>query len=319
MNRQCFPRVLYLVATPIGTLADASPRMKEVLEGASIIACEDTRVFLHLREALSLQLRENVQVLRCDAHGEARFLEKFNWENLELDAHACLVSDAGTPGVQDPGQMLIEKARSSGVDIRSVPGPSALAAAISLLGISDLQSIHFGGYFPRNATEQRALFGQLDQLLHGVSSHPFAGVSSAFFYFESPHRIDATLQSLATLPSDYRIFFAKEISKHFERSWQGTVLDLQEALRNQSLGDLRGEWVIAIVPRLPVENKINDSAELLEKNQKLIELLDRWNHMHAREQQEYSVKALADLLHRLDMGERKDLYSLIVQKKKTKS
>jgi 16S rRNA (cytidine1402-2'-O)-methyltransferase len=220
---------LYIVATPIGTLADCSPRAREILSSAGFIACEDTRRTKELMLALDLQ------------HGPLVSLHEHNERNKttelverllhEKQKCAALVSDAGTPAISDPGALFVDACHSAGIRVESVPGPSSLPAAAAASGFLRPRMI-FSGFLARNGKEQREEF---DRWKH---CSPCVAVC-----FESPNRVLQTLKNASeTFPDNMNICVSREISKKFEEHIRGPLNEVIQKISN--LETLRGECVI---------------------------------------------------------------------------
>jgi 16S rRNA (cytidine1402-2'-O)-methyltransferase len=209
---------LYVVATPIGNLGDMSPRALEALKAADFIACEDTRVTKKL-------------LAHFDIHTPAVTLPKV-LTLLEGGKTVALVSDAGTPGVSDPGQELVSRARDAGALVEAVAGPSALAAALSVCGLR-AATFTFYGFLPLKKGREK-LFKEI------VAS------SRASVFYESPHRILKTLAVLATgLPADRRVGIFRELTKLYEEHVVGSAT---EALAHFTAHPekVRGEFVVIV-------------------------------------------------------------------------
>jgi 16S rRNA (cytidine1402-2'-O)-methyltransferase len=189
---------LFVVATPIGNLADASPRSLEALRGVDVVACEDTRVtgVLLARHGIERPL------VALHGHNEQRAAAKV-LETLRAGRSVALVSDAGTPALSDPGAHLVAQAHAAGIRVSPVPGPSAAAAAYSAAGFAEA-SFLFAGFLPAaGATRKRAL-AALD------GPHPVV-------LYEAPHRIERTLADLLERFGPAReLLIGRELTKKFE-------------------------------------------------------------------------------------------------------
>jgi 16S rRNA (cytidine1402-2'-O)-methyltransferase len=248
-KRQEFPPGFYVVATPIGTLSDLSPRAALVLATARVVLCEDTRV---TRKLLSASGIEAPELVRMDAHLESSdelegLAERVSgW--VTAGGVVVLVSDAGTPGVSDPGGRIVERVRAQGVSVWSVPGPSSLSAFLSVVGSFPIP-MHFWGFAPRGQDELRERVGSCKK---NPGFHVF---------FESPHRISETLTVFSELLSgDTEVCLAKEISKQYERVERVTAAGLMALWASFSTEERKGEWVVGFI--LNNDNKSN-SEDLL--------------------------------------------------------
>ncbi len=220
--------ILYLVATPIGNLADFSPRAVETLRLAAVIACEDTR---HSRSLLD-RYGIDRPLLALHEHNEDAVAPRL-LERLERGETVALISDAGTPLINDPGFPLVRLARAAGIRVSPVPGPCALVAALSASGLSAAR-FAFEGFPPRKASARRALFESL------------RGDSRTLIFYESSHRVEETLRDLATaFPSGRRLVIARELTKFYETLAETTVEDAPALLAREP--DMRkGEFVLLV-------------------------------------------------------------------------
>ena len=208
---------LSVVATPIGNLEDITLRALRVLKEAEFVACEDTRT---TRKLLS----------HFDIHTPAIADSKV-LGLLAQDKHVALVSDAGTPGLSDPGGELVSKARAQGAQIEVIPGPSALAAALSIAGIK-APSFTFYGFLPPKKGREK-LFKEI------------AASTRASVFYESPHRIMKALGSLAAAAPERRVGLYRELTKIYEEALIGTPQELLTVLQNDTQKQ-RGEFVVIV-------------------------------------------------------------------------
>ena len=201
---------LDVVATPIGNLGDLTPRAREALALADLIAAEDTRRSAQLLAAVGLAGR---RLISLHEHNEAARVETLIGE-LRAGKIIALVSDAGTPLLSDPGFQLVRAAAAAGIEVRALPGASALTAALSIAGLPTDRFV-FEGFLPARAQERRAALAQL-------ASEPRTVV-----FFEAPHRIVATLQELALLfGAERRAVMARELTKLHETVYRGALGEL---------------------------------------------------------------------------------------------
>ncbi|MCW2960732.1 MAG: hypothetical protein JWM90_1119 [Thermoleophilia bacterium] len=219
---------LYVCAVPIGNLEDASPRLRRVLGEVDVIACEDTRNTGRL-----LQLLEVSPTPRLLAHHEHN--EKASSEGivalLLAGSNVAVVSDAGTPGVRDPGVALVDRALGSGIKVEAVAGPSAVTAALSLAGIT-ADGFQFIGFFPRTGAE--------------LAKVATAGAHELLVAFESPNRVVKTLRALAEVQPSRYVVVTRELTKRHEEVLRGSAAGVAEifAAREQ----VKGEFVILLAP-----------------------------------------------------------------------
>lgn len=222
------PGTLFIVATPIGNLADLSPRALETLRTVDAICAEDTR---HTRQLLAHFGFER-PLLALHEHNEGEIAGRIVARLLDGDSLA-LVSDAGTPLVSDPGFRLVRAARAAGVKVSPVPGPSALIAALSAVGLPS-DRFAFEGFLPAKASARRE---QLQRL---------SGEPRTLVFYESSHRIAEALADLRAAFGDERpAAIARELTKLFETVLDGTLAQLQakvDADENQR----KGEFVIVV-------------------------------------------------------------------------
>ena len=229
---------LEVIATPIGNLSDLSDRARRSLAAADLVAAEDTRHTLGLLQALGISR----PLVSLHAHNEAERLPDLI-ARLEAGATIALVSDAGTPLLSDPGALLVRSAASAGIDVSTVPGPSAVTAALAVAGLAT-DRFCFEGFLPSAERERRARLTELAQECRTL------------VFFEAPHRIDASLVDLAMiLGADRPAALARELTKAHETVYRGTLAQLSE--RAQADPDLkRGEitLVIAGAARAPARS-----------------------------------------------------------------
>jgi 16S rRNA (cytidine1402-2'-O)-methyltransferase len=216
---------LYVVATPIGNLEDISSRALGILRTVSLIACEDTRVTAKLLSRYDIRARK----VSYHEHNEKRRAAQLV-EKLSNGQDIALVSDAGTPGVSDPGYRLVSEARKKGIPVRSLPGPSAALAALAVSGLPT-SSFCFYGFLPtRGAARRRAL----DSL---------ASSSHTSILFESARRAPNLIEQLANRLGPRPAFVAREMTKIHEEHRFGTLPELALWAREKSL---RGELTVVV-------------------------------------------------------------------------
>ena len=217
---------LYVVATPIGNLSDASPRSLDVLRGVDLVACEDTRTTRTLLGHYGIATR-TVAVHEHNERAAAAGLIA----DLRAGKSIALVTDAGTPGIADPGALLVAAAHAAGIPVRPIPGPSAAAAAFSAAGFP-APGYRFAGFLPASGAARRRAIEALDGPLPVV-------------LYEAPHRVARTTAELAErLGAEREVVLARELSKKFEevaRLTLGEARDWLAAPHRQ-----QGEFVIVI-------------------------------------------------------------------------
>lgn len=218
------PGTLHVVATPIGNLGDVSQRMKETLATADIIACEDTR---HTRKLLS-HLHISAKLTSCHRDNEQEKAGSLI-SRLLAGENVALVSDAGTPGLSDPGAVLVRAARAAGIAVVPVAGPSALAAALSAAGLVG-SGFYFGGFLAAKKSERR-------KQLTALKSLPWP-----LIFYEAPHRIAAALQDCVDILGNRQAQLFRELTKLHEEHLAGLLSELVE----RTAGKVRGELVLII-------------------------------------------------------------------------
>src|ERR1700733_1635375 len=216
---------LYVVATPIGNLEDMSPRAVRVLREVDLIAAEDTRHTGHLLTRFEIRKQLVSYHQFSEAKRTSEFLEKF-----AQGQSIALVSDAGLPGVSDPGERLIRAAVAAGVSVEVVPGPSAPLLALAGSGFS-MVPFYFGGFLPVKG-------GQRRKELVAAAARECTSI-----YFESPYRVVRMLEdAMAEIPLA-RLCLARELTKKFEEYRRGTAAELLAHFQKQ---EPRGEFCLVI-------------------------------------------------------------------------
>jgi 16S rRNA (cytidine1402-2'-O)-methyltransferase len=216
--------ILYLVSTPIGNLEDMSPRAVRILREAVLIAAEDTRHTGKLLKHFEIETK-------LTSYFEHNKLNKINLILSKLEeGDVAVVSDAGTPAINDPGYELVKAALAAGYDVRPVPGPSAPIAALTVSGLST-DSFLYLGYLPHKAAERRKFVGRI------------ANLPYTLIFLESPYRIVEALEDILSELGDRQICVAREMTKMFEEYWRGRV---SEALEYFRLQPVRGEFTLVV-------------------------------------------------------------------------
>ena len=226
-KRQPGRGALVLVGVPIGNLADMSPRATQALRDADVVACEDTR---DTRKLLNLLDVGRKRLVAVHDHNEADMADTIV-ALLADGLRVALVSDAGMPGISDPGEKLVAAVAGAGHDVEVVPGPSA---AITALVVSGLPAgrFCFEGFLPRKGS------GRTERLQH-LATEPRTSI-----LYEAPHRVAATVDDLvAACGADRPVALARELTKLFEEVWRGTLGELAEHL---AANERRGEYVLVL-------------------------------------------------------------------------
>jgi 16S rRNA (cytidine1402-2'-O)-methyltransferase len=220
--------ILYLVATPIGNLEDVTLRALRILKEVAVIAAEDTRRTAHLLARYNI----TTPTLSLHAHNERQRTGRLI-ARLEAGESIAVVSDAGTPGVSDPGLELVRAAIDADITVQAIPGPSAVLAALVSSGIP-FDSFTFAG-FPPSRSKAR------DKWLLRLHDEPRPVV-----IFEAPHRFGATLAAMRQLLGDRQIIVGRELTKAHEKLVRGQISEVIE-----HLPEPRGELTIVIAPAEP--------------------------------------------------------------------
>ncbi len=218
--------MLYLVPTPVGNKGDMTPRAIELLQGIHLILAEDTRVSgPYLR---SLGIKAPIQSFHSNNEHQ---VTKLVIEKLEADQNVALVSDAGTPGISDPGFLLVRACREADLEVIALPGATALIPALVSSGLP-CEKFFFQGFLPLKK-------GRMTQLKW------LADMPCTVVLYESPHRLLKCLQELLSVMGEERmVCLNKEISKLHEQHYFGKLKEVFEKL--QSLEKIQGEWVIVL-------------------------------------------------------------------------
>lgn len=233
---------LYLVATPIGNLEDLSPRGVRILRESVLIAAEDTRHTKILLKHFDIQ----TPVTSYFEHNKLNKLDLILEKLSQGDV--ALVSDAGTPAINDPGYELVQAALASGFDVRPIPGPSAPIAALTVSGLPT-DSFLYLGYLPHKSSERH-------NRLNEVSEQPFT-----LIFFETPHRITDSLEDILSTLGNRRICIAREMTKLYEEFWRGNI---SEAIEHFKSKEPRGEFTLVIEGKKKEESEKWEEAVLLE-------------------------------------------------------
>ncbi len=222
---------LSVLATPIGNLGDITLRALDTLRACDAIACEDTRV------TAKLLARYEISKPLLVYHAESGRVAGTRILALLADIkHVVLVTDAGTPGISDPGSELVAlvRERLPEVRIEAIPGPSALAAALSIAGVPAHEFV-FMGFLPHKKGRQTKM-------------KEIAAMNRVVVFYESPHRIEKALGELAAvLPDTAHVVVLRELTKMFESVVSGTVIEMQEHFKTHPK-EVRGEFVVVVSP-----------------------------------------------------------------------
>lgn len=271
--------MLYVVATPIGNLGDMSPRAIEVLKRVALIAAEDTRMTMKLTQRFGIE----TPLTSCHRHNEQGKAEGIVRRMLEEGIDVAVVTDAGTPAISDPGTILVRQAAEAGIEVVAVPGPSAMAAAMSVSGI-DVTEFTFLGFLPREKKDLQAA-------LRSAAQRTQAGI-----VHESPYRVLDFMRVLAdTLPQAY-VSVSCDLSKLHELTLRGPVAEVLARMEANDKTE-KGEYCIVIdfraVPReepkaestLCLEARLLDlmlqGADMRDASRRLVEEGEKKNAVYA--------------------------------------
>lgn len=228
---------LHLVATPIGNLGDLSPRAVDVLAGAALVCCEDTRRSGRLLHHAGIRA---ARLAICNEHTEVSRISEV-LDVLAAGEDVAVVTDAGMPGVSDPGERLVRAAVDAGHRVSAVPGPDAATTALVMSGLPTARYT-FEGFLPRSGRER-------DERLAAIADEP-----RTIVLYEAPHRIERTLDDLtAVCGPDRRVAVARELTKLHEEVLRGTLGTLE-------LGTVRGEFVIVLEGAPPAAPADDDTV-----------------------------------------------------------
>ena len=271
--------MLYVVATPIGNLGDMSPRAVEVLKSVALIAAEDTRMTMKLTQRFGIE----TPLTSCHRHNEQGKAEGIVRRMLEEGIDVAVVTDAGTPAISDPGTILVRQVAEAGIEVVAVPGPSAMAAAMSVSGI-DVTEFTFLGFLPREKKDLQAA-------LRSAAQRTQAGI-----VHESPYRVLDFMRVLAnTLPQAY-VSVSCDLSKLHELTLRGPVAEVLARMEANDKTE-KGEYCIVIdfraVPReepkaestLCLEARLLDlllqGADMRDASRRLVEEGEKKNAVYA--------------------------------------
>jgi 16S rRNA (cytidine1402-2'-O)-methyltransferase len=249
------PRTLYVVGTPIGNLEDMTFRAVRILQTVDIIAAEDTR---HTGKLLQHFEIKTPQVSYHEHNRTSRIPELL--EHLTNDKAIALVSDAGMPGISDPGYELVKACIEAGIAVVPIPGASAAITALSAAGLPTDRFV-FEGFLPAKSQQRR-------EYLESLQTE-----SRTLIFYESPHRLRDTLQDLAeVLGSDRQIVLGRELTKLYEEFWRGTIA---EAIAHYSQRDPQGEYTLVLAGIPPSHPQLTEEELKTELKQLITQGISR--------------------------------------------
>jgi 16S rRNA (cytidine1402-2'-O)-methyltransferase len=233
---------LVLVATPLGNLGDLSARAIELFRTANVIYCEDTRHSRVLFSANDIPSGGRLESLHehNEAAQSAHIVERVRAGELVV-----LISDAGTPGISDPGSRAVEAVVAAGLRVSTAPGPSAVVAALTVSGLATDRFV-MEGFVPRKAGERALRYSE------------WAREARTIVFYESPQRVTATLGELAMVLPDRRVAIVRELTKLHEEVLRGTVAEVAQALRSR---DVLGE-IVVVLEGAPEAPRVDDEVIL---------------------------------------------------------
>ncbi len=236
---------LYIVSTPIGNLGDMTHRAQAVLATADIIACEDTRVTGKLLAHFDIA----TPAVAYHDHNEQKILPQL-LDRLERGEMVALVSDAGTPLISDPGYRLVKEARDKGYLVSSIPGASAILAALASAGLPT-DRFMFAGFLPNKTVARQKNLSDL------------AAIKATLVFYESPKRLKDSLKDMLEVLGDREAAICRELTKLFEEVRRGSLSEL--AAHYAAAGAPKGEVVIVIGPPAETEVRADQLDEALTK------------------------------------------------------
>ncbi|RKI77947.1 16S rRNA (cytidine(1402)-2'-O)-methyltransferase [bacterium 0.1xD8-71] len=233
------PGMLYLCATPIGNLGDMTPRVVETLRSADLIAAEDTRNSIKLLNHFEIKTS-------MTSYHEYNKVEKADFliGQMQQGRNVALITDAGTPAVSDPGEVLVRKCQKAGIIVTSLPGPAACITALTLSGLST-RRFCFEGFLPSDKKEKAQILKELQE------------ESRTIILYEAPHHLVRTLGELYDALGDRRITLCRELTKKFETILPITI---KEALVFYEKEEPRGEYVLVVEGKTLLQKKEEEQA-----------------------------------------------------------
>ena len=237
------PGKLYVVATPIGNSADITQRAKNVLAEVDIVAAEDTRTTQKLLHMLGIQ-NKTVSNHKFNEKKQSAYLISELLQNKDI----AIVSDAGTPCISDPGNVIVKSAVENGIDVIGVCGASSVITALSISGFSFV-AFSFHGFFPRENKEIRETFQTIKNSGTAVS-----------VFFESPKRIKKTMNRIAEELPDSEICLCNDLTKFYEKTYRGTPQNVFDALTDNPSAE-KGEYTLVIYTQKPMTQKLNEQEQ----------------------------------------------------------
>ena len=274
---------LFLCATPIGNLGDMTPRVIETLETVDVIAAEDTR------NSIKLLNHFNIKTPMTSYH-EYNKIEKADTliAQMQSGKNIALITDAGTPAISDPGEVLVQKCQETGIVVTSLPGPAACITALTLSGLST-RRFCFEGFLSSDKKERKAVLEDLKE------------ESRTMILYEAPHHLKGTLKELYSALGNRKITLCRELTKKFETIFPTT---LEEALEYYESNDPRGEYVLVI------EGKSHQQKE--EEKQASFSEMSIEDHMKLYEDKGVDRKEAMKLVAKERGISKRDVYNYLI-------
>ena len=276
--------ILYLCATPIGNLKDMTPRVRETLEMADLIAAEDTR------NSIKLLNHFGIQTPMTSYHEYNKVEKAYDLINkLQAGKNIALITDAGTPAISDPGEVLVKMCQEAGITVTSLPGPAACITALTISGLAT-RRFCFEAFLPSDKKEKQWILEELKRETRTI------------IIYEAPHRLVRTLEELREALGNRRITICRELTKRYETAFQTTF---EDALAAYETEDPRGECVIVI------EGK--SIGEIKEERMKSFEEMSLEEHMDLYEKQGIERKEAMRMVAK-DRGiSKRDVYQQLMK------
>lgn len=274
---------LFLCATPIGNLGDMTPRVIETLQSVDVIAAEDTR------NSIRLLNHFNIRTPMTSYH-EYNKVEKAETliAGMQEGKNIALITDAGTPAISDPGEVLVQKCQEAGITVTSLPGPAACITALTLSGLST-RRFCFEGFLPSEKKERKAVLEDLQE------------ESRTMILYEAPHHLKATLKELQETLGNRKITLCRELTKKFETIFPTT---LENAIEYYETEEPRGEYVLVL------EGK-SHQQKIQEKQEKLSEIPIE-EHMKMYEEKGIERKEAMKLVAKERGISKRDVYNYLL-------
>lgn len=275
--------ILYLCATPIGNLEDITLRVLRILKEADLIAAEDTRNSIKLLNHFDIHTP-------MTSYHEYNKIDKARTliESLQQGKSIALITDAGTPGISDPGEELVAMCYKAGIEVTSLPGPAACITALTLSGLST-RRFAFEAFLPSDKKERRAVLEELKSETRTI------------ILYEAPHRLRKTLQELYDTLGDRKMTLCRELTKKYETAFQNTILGLIDFYE---INEPKGECVLVIEGR--------SRKEMTEEAQEEWSKMPLEDHMAIYEKQGLSRKEAMKLVAKDRGVGKRDIYKQLL-------